>query len=120
MKTASSGRRCSRGTRCAAGPLRRPMRGMPQALTVQFLAPVPVGHRVQVLRVRYWSTPIFGGPGSWTEDSQPVLVDLETGVAYCYGTLASKLSLAPLGFLPDSGYQVAAQKEARVTACLVA
>jgi hypothetical protein len=53
------------------------------AFELLFLAPVPVGHRVHVVKYERLTTPLFGNEGRWEPSSSPLLVDLDTGIVYC-------------------------------------
>ncbi len=90
-----------------------------QLVVVEFVAPIPVGHRVRVLRVQHWSTPLFGGPGSWQDASDPVVVDVDTGIIYGSSVMCRHLVPNPLSFQPNSGYHLAGMTEGRVTSCVV-
>ena len=92
---------------------------MRQPLVLPFLAPIPVGHRVQMIRASRWQSPLFGGQPSWNEVADPVVVDRDTGIIYASSQLGRHLVLEPLGFKPNTGHQVASLTEGRVTSCLV-
>lgn len=90
--------------------------------TLSFLAPIPVGHRVQLLRVQRWTSPAFGfggGAPSWQNRDEPVIVDLDTNIVYGDTIVCRALNPSPLAFKPNTGYQVAEVKEGRVTGCIV-
>ena len=89
------------------------------ALSLSFLAPIPVGHRVQVISTQWWISPLFGGAGRWEPISLPIIADLDTGIVYCHSSFADALILTPLSFKPDAGYQITNVVEGRVTSCLV-
>ncbi len=88
-------------------------------LVLTFLAPIPVGHRVQLLQVQRWTSPLFGGPASWENRAEPLVVDLDTNVVYGDSYVCRDLIPSPLSFKPNTGYQVAQVTEGRVTGCLV-
>lgn len=90
------------------------------SLSLRYLAPIPIGHRVQVVYAQYWSTPLFGGEPHWENAAQPILLDLETGIVYCGPEMQPRLVPSPLGFLPNSGHQVSRIMEGRVVSCMVA
>jgi hypothetical protein len=92
---------------------------MYDALDVPFIAPIPVGHRVQIIRASRWESPLFGGEPSWRPVSDPILVDRDTGIIYAESTMAERLVLEPLAFKPNVGLQISTLTEAKVTACLV-
>ena len=92
---------------------------MQTVLRLPFLAPVPVGHRVQVVRASHWGAPLFGGQASWVDLPDPVVVDLETGVIYAPWRFHQHVVPAPLGFAPNSGYRIAGSTEGRVASCVV-
>jgi len=89
------------------------------ALKVYFLAPIPVGDRVQVVTAQSWVTPLFGGAAHWETADQPILVDLDTGIIYCHVSFAPYIVPAPFGFRPNSGHQVAQTVEGQVTSCML-
>jgi hypothetical protein len=90
-------------------------------LTLHFVAAIPVGHRIQIVRAQRWGSPIFSSaPATWMDIDVPILVDLDTGIVWTAPSLGSELTLAPLGFKPNKGCRVAQTEEARVTSCLVA
>jgi hypothetical protein len=86
---------------------------------LHFIAPIPTGHRVQVLRIQRWTAPLFGGPAAWEEQTNPLVVDLESGVIYGESYLTRQITANPLAFRPNTGFQVGAMTEGRVTACIV-
>ena len=88
-------------------------------IRLPFLAPVPVGHRVQVVRASHWQSPVFGGSPSWVDVPDPMLVDLETGVVYAPWRFHQHVVPSPLGFAPNSGYRITSTAEARVASCVV-
>jgi hypothetical protein len=92
---------------------------MHQTLVVPFLAPVPTGHRVQLIRAQRWKSPLFGGQPAWRDVTDPIIVDRDTGVVYVGWELADHLIVEPLGFKPNTGHQIASLTEARVTSCMV-
>jgi hypothetical protein len=92
---------------------------MQTVLRLPFLAPVPVGHRVQVVRASHWGGALFGGEPSWVDVPDPVVVDLETGVIYAPWRFHQHVVPAPFGFAPNSGYRIASTGEGRVASCLV-
>ena len=51
-------------------------------LELRYLAPIPVGHRVQIIYAHQWKSPLFGGQPRWEPNSTPILVDLETSIVY--------------------------------------
>jgi hypothetical protein len=89
------------------------------ALSLTFLAPIPVGHRVQVISTQYWVSGPFGGGPRWEPMAMAILADLDTGIVYCHSILAGKLILSPLSLKPNVGYRVSNVVEGRVTSCLV-
>jgi len=93
---------------------------MQQVLTVPFLAPIPVGHRVQIIRASRWQSPLFGGEPSWKDVPDPILVDRDTGIIYAWTMMTTDLVIEPLAFKPNVGLQIASLTEAKVTACVVA
>ena len=93
---------------------------MQQVLTVSFLAPIPVGHRVQIINASRWQSPLFGGEPAWVPVSDPIIVDRDTGIIYADTSISTHLVLEPLAFKPNVGLQIANLTEAKVTACLVA
>ncbi len=90
-----------------------------QAFRLDFLAPIPLGHRVQVIRVQRWTTPLFGGPAQWEDTANPVVVDVDTGIVYSDTYLAKDLLPNPVAFQPNSGLQAAGVTDGRVTGCIV-
>jgi hypothetical protein len=87
-------------------------------LKLRYLAPIPVGNRVQVIHAQKWIKPILGGPWRWEPDPSPILVDLETSIIYAGWVMANVIVPTPLGFTPNSGYQVAQTVEGKVVGCL--
>lgn len=49
---------------------------------VQYAAPIPVGHRVEVRWYARVSAGLFGGRDEETAEHQPIVVDLDTGIEY--------------------------------------
>lgn len=92
---------------------------MLETVIVEFVAPIPVGHRVQVVRVQHWSTPLFGGPGSWQDASDPIVIDVDTGIIYGSTIMCRHLVPSPLSFQPNAGYHIARVMEGRVGTCVV-
>jgi len=91
---------------------------MPLELALDYVAPIPTGHRVQVIRAQRWVTPAFG-PARWSDVPVPLVVDLDTSVVFCGDGLGESLVPSPLAFKPDSRLQVAGMTEGRVTSCIV-
>src|SRR3954447_18460460 len=92
---------------------------MHTVLELPFLAPVPVGHRVQIIRASRWQAPLFGGPPAWNPVPDPIIVDRDTGIVYAHRMTGANLVLEPLAFKPNVGHQIASLEEAKVTACLL-
>jgi hypothetical protein len=89
------------------------------AVTLDFLAPIPVGNRIQIVRWQLWVTPLFGGSPHWDEIDEPIVVDLETGVVYCALHATDGLTTKPLAFAkPDRRFS--SVLEGRVASCIVA
>jgi hypothetical protein len=84
-----------------------------------YLAPIPVGHAVRILSIHMWTTPVFGGAPHWEPTSDPVVVDVDTGVVYADAPTHKHIVPSPFGFDPQSGLAVAQVVEGRVTACTV-
>ena len=93
---------------------------MQHVLELPYLAPVPVGHRVQIIRAHRWQAPLFGGEPRWVDVTDPILVDRDTSIVYAEWSMTARLLLEPLAFKPDVGHRIAGLTEAKVTACLVA
>jgi hypothetical protein len=91
---------------------------MPLDLTLDCIAPIPTGHRVQIIRAQRWVTPLGSSP-HWADVMVPLVVDLETSVIYCSDGLADNVVPSPLAFKPDSRMRVASTTEGRVTSCIV-
>lgn len=49
---------------------------------VPFIAPVPVGHRVSLLAIDAYNTPLFGGAASWEATDRLLLCDEDTRIIY--------------------------------------
>lgn len=85
-----------------------------------FLAPIPVGHRVQIIRAASWQSPLFGGAPALQPVPDPIIVDRDSGIVYAERTTSELLIIEPLAFKPDAGCQIASLTEAKVTACMIA
>jgi hypothetical protein len=92
---------------------------MRSSLALPFVAPIPTGHRIQLIHAQRWQSPLFGGAPSWVAVADPLVVDRETGVVYAGWELGRVVVPEPLGFEPNSGCQVVRVVEARVTSCVV-
>ena len=88
-------------------------------LKLDFLAPIPVGHKVQVIYGQLWATPLFGGPPRWEDMLEPIVVDLDTGIVYCSPYAADLLVPSPLGFKPGTNHRASSVVEGRVTSCMM-
>jgi hypothetical protein len=88
-------------------------------LTLDYVAPIPTGNRVQVVRAQRWVASVPGTSAYWAEVPSPLVVDLETNVVYCGDALGYALVSPPLAFKPDSNLKVVDMMEGRVTSCIV-
>ena len=92
---------------------------MPLELVLRYVAPIPTGHRVQVISAQRYGTSTLGGAPHWQEVAEPIVVDLDTSVVYCGDGLGASIDASPLAFKAHSGLQVASITEGRVTSCVV-
>lgn len=51
-------------------------------VVVLYAAPIPVGHRVEVRWYTQVSSTLFGGSKETDRESEPVIVDLDTGIEF--------------------------------------
>ncbi len=87
-------------------------------LKLRYLAPIPVGHRVQIIHAHRRTMALLSGYERWEPHDSPILVDLETSIVYAGYTLVDHIVTSPLGFTPASGYAVAQMIEGKVVGCL--
>lgn len=92
---------------------------MPLEVVLRFVAPIPTGHRVQVIRAQRYGVSTIGGAPHWEEVPEPIVVDLDTSIIYCGDGLGASIDPSPLAFKAHSGLQVASITEGRVTSCVV-
>jgi hypothetical protein len=90
-------------------------------LTLGYAAPIPVGHRVNVVYLEIWVSTLFSTqPASWQRTGSPIVVDLDTSIIYCDGAQARIVIMNPFNIKPNMGHRIAQVTEARVASCMVA
>jgi hypothetical protein len=90
------------------------------SVSLAFIAPIPVGHRVQIIQTQRWATPLFGGQPQWEPIKEPIVVDVDTGIVYCETHMVANLTMSPLAMKPNCGVVVASMVEGTVASCLLA
>jgi hypothetical protein len=91
-----------------------------QTLSVHFFAPIPVGHRVNVIWLDVYVSALFSAAAAWMPVHLPLVIDLDTGILYgAAGSSRIVAATSPPGLKPDCGHRVRATHEYRVSACVV-
>lgn len=55
---------------------------MIEVMDLALYAPIPVGHRVSVVPIESYVTPLFGGKASWQVLGTPLVCDEDTRIIY--------------------------------------
>jgi hypothetical protein len=95
------------------------------SIVLLYAAPVPVGHRVEIRWYQLNSRGLLGGQNKATQNHEPVLRDLDTGIEYAtdfvLGVSGGKMPRQPVavGMQPRANAEVCAAVTGQVVACRI-